>query len=141
MDIKEIKKISELMNGDCSETKCEDCEYREKEIGRPYTCRLDEEEALSEAVRIIEEQEERIAIMEEGGWHKITESIESLPKETDSVDVWVYGEDENGKSIVFRAIYSRWHFYDVSGRFIKECKITHWMYNKEPEPPKEGESG
>ena len=99
------------------------------------------ESVMKRQEEIIEEQEERISIMSEGGWHKITESTESLPKETDSVDVWVYGEDENGNPIVFRAIYSRWHFYDVSGRLVKECKITHWMYNKEPEPPKEGEPG
>lgn len=94
---------------------------------------------LKNALQCIEDMEEHIAIMSEGGWHKITESTDSLPKETESVDVWVYGENENGKPIVFRAIYLRWHFYDVSGRLIRECEITHWMYNKEPEPPKEGE--
>lgn len=114
-----------------------------KEMGDPLVRINTELAAEIEAVmerqeEIIEDQEERIAIMSEGGWHKITESTDSLPKETDSVDVWVYGEDENGNPIVFRAIYSRWHFYDVSGRLVKECKITHWMYNKEPEPPKEG---
>lgn len=97
------------------------------------------EAVMERQEEIIEELAERIAIMSEGGWHKITESTESIPKETDSVDVWVYGKDENGNPIVFRAIYSRWHFYDVSGRIVKECKITHWMYNKEPEPPKVGE--
>lgn len=118
-------------------------EFRSYVDGFVECCESDKytHELLKAVDKLIEEQEERIAIMEEGGWHKITESTDSLPKETDSVDVWVYGEDENGNPIVFRAIYSRWHFYDVSGRLVKECKITHWMYNKEPEPPKEGEPG
>ena len=118
-------------------------EFRSYVDGFVECCTSDHEthELLKAVDKLIEEQEERIAIMSEGGWHKITESTESLPKETNSVDVWAYGEDENGNPIVFRAIYSRWHFYDVSGRLVKECKITHWMYNKEPEPPKEGEPG
>lgn len=117
-------------------------EFRSYVDGFVECCESDKytHELLKAVDKLIEEQEERIAIMSEGGWHKITESTDSLPKETDSVDVWVYGEDENGNPIVFRAIYSRWHFYDVSGRLVKECKITHWMYNKEPEPPKDGEA-
>lgn len=82
MDVKEIKRILELLNGACCETNCADCEYRNKGIGRPYTCKLDEEEALSEAVRIIEEQEERIAIMSEGGWIPVEKR---LPEKKETV--------------------------------------------------------
>lgn len=129
MDIKEIKRISELMNGVCSETNCEDCEYREKEIGRPYTCRLDEGEALSEAVRIIEEQEERIAIMSEGGWH---DAEKDPPEETDCYIVRI--DFGIGQMTTMR------EYVSSEGRWLmsREEKITHWM--PFPEPPKEGEA-
>ena len=86
-----------------------------------------------------EDLEERIAIMEDDGWHKITENADSYPKESKEIDVWICCEDENGNREVFKAVYYAKHFYDCAGWLYTEnngWKITHWKYRKFPEPPK-----
>lgn len=77
---------------------------------------------------MIEDMEERIAIMSEGGWHKATE----LPKETDDYIVTII-EMERWKSVTTRN-------YRISfgwGLFSNE-KLVCWM--PFPKPPKEGEA-
>ena len=89
--------------------------------------------------QIIEDLEERVAIMEDDGWHKITENADSYPKESKEIDVWICCEDENGNREVFKAVYYVKHFYDCAGWLYTEnngWKITHWKYRKFPEPPK-----
>ena len=76
---------------------------------------------------IVEEQEERIAIMSEGGWIPISR----LPE--DESDVLLYGE---GKGIVI-AYYSDGVWYDYQHNHLRNR--THWI--PLPEPPKEGDPG
>lgn len=100
------------------------------------------EAVMERQEEIIEEQEERIAIMSEGGWHKITDSPDSLPKDSCRVDIWVCCKDESGDRKVFKAIYDTHSFYDCGGWLYTEgCgwKITHWMYRRFPELPEDGE--
>ena len=73
----------------------------------------------------IEDQEERIAIMSEGGWIPVSQ----LPK--DESDVLLYGE---GKGIVI-AYYLDGVWYDYQHNHLRNR--TNWM--PLPVPPKEGE--
>ena len=69
MDAAEIKKITNLVNGECVHKRCAECEYGVKAISRTGThlrCKIDVYDVLTEAVKIIEDLEERIAIMTEG---------------------------------------------------------------------------
>ena len=63
MDISKLKKAANLLNGECHDTRCEECEFRVKIPCKPYRCGLNEGELLNEAVRIIEDLQERIDIM------------------------------------------------------------------------------
>lgn len=82
-------------------------------------------ELLKAVDKLIEEQEERIAIMSEGGWIPVSR----LPK--DESDALLYGK---GKGIII-AYYSDGVWYDYQHNHLR--RRTHWM--QIPEPPKEGE--
>ena len=93
-------------------------------------CTSDHEvhELLTAIQKVIEDQEERIAIMSEGGWHN---AEKDSPKETDCYIVRIdYGV---GQMTTMR------EYVSSGGKWLKsiEEKITHWM--PMPKPPKEGE--
>ena len=84
-------------------------------------------EGLKDAVKCIEDQEERIAIMSEGGWH---DAKKDPPKETDCYIVRIdYGV---GQMTTMR------EYVNSEGKWLmsREEKITHWM--PLPKPPKVG---
>lgn len=84
-------------------------------------------EECQDLMKMIEDQDERIAIMTEGGWISVGER---LPE--DEYDVLLYGE---GKGIVI-AYYSEGTWYDHQHNHLRG--MTHWM--PLPEPLKEGEA-
>ncbi len=96
---------------------------------------MPESEAYTEAKKrienmekIIEDQEERIAIMSEGCWH---DAEKDSPKETDCYIVRIdYGV---GQMTTMR------EYVSSEGKWLmsREEKITHWM--PLPKPPKEGD--
>ena len=85
-------------------------------------------EECEEVLKLIEEQEERIAIMSEGGlWIPVTDR---LPQDDEDVLVWVNGTHRD------MAYRDEGVWYDEEHNHLKN--ITHWM--PLPEPPKEGEA-
>lgn len=93
---------------------------------------MQEAEAYTEAKKhlenlqkVNEDLEERIAIMEEGGWHPVSER----PKKTDDYIVRI------DCGVV--QITSMRNYIASLNKWVGEDRITHWM--PLPEPPKEGE--
>ena len=85
-------------------------------------------EECEEVLRKVDDLEERVAIMPDGGWH---DAEKDPPKETDCYIVRIdYGV---GQMTTMR------EYVSSEGKWLKsiEEKITHWM--PMPEPPKEGE--
>ena len=83
-------------------------------------------EECEEVLRTIDDQQERIAIMSEGGWHSVSER----PKKTDDYIVRI------DCGIV--QITSMRNYIASLNKWVGEDRITHWM--PLPEPPKGGES-
>lgn len=118
-------------------------EFRSYVDGFVECCTSDHEthELLKAVDKLIEEQEERIAIMAEGGWHKITLSLDSLPKESGdyivAINMPVIGN--NGKEKKTDLPQSM--FYNSQLHEFYYCGIVmkphHWM--ELPKPPKRGE--
>ena len=99
----------------------------DRETGKRQT--LVSVDTLEEIAKEVEDLEERIAIMEEGGWH---DAEKDPPKETDCYIVRIdYGV---GQMTTMR------EYLSSEGKWLmsREEKITHWM--PFPEPPKEGGS-
>lgn len=97
--------------------------------------------AVDTLSKTVEEQEERIAIMSEGGWHKITDSPDSLPKKSGEYIVAVEltfictGGKETKKRVSEQMEYDAdFHDFTQNGGVFHP---THWM--NLPKPPKEGE--
>ena len=79
-------------------------------------------EECEEVLRKVDDLEERVAIMSEGGWHPVSES----PKETDDYIVRIdCGAVQVTSMRYYIASLNKWGGED---------KITHWM--PLPEPPK-----
>ena len=118
-------------------------EFRSYVDGFVECCTSDHEthELLKAVDKLIEEQEERIAIMSEGGWHKITESAKSLPKKSGeyivAVEMAIIGNGGKEK----RKMVSEKMDYDVDSREFTLTGSTfhpkHWM--NMPKLPKEGD--
>ena len=105
-------------------------EFNEYVDGFVECCTSDKliHDLLKAVARLIEDQEERIAIMSEGGWHKATE----LPKKTGDYIVTII-EMERWQSVTIRC-YSLSSGWGLSSNE----KLVCWM--PFPEPPKEGEA-
>ena len=91
---------------------------------------------LKAVARLIEDQEERIAIMSEGGlWIPVKER---LPEENISPITHDYTEvvcyTTFGDVRVYK--FGEGHFFKGPG--VMDHLVTHWQYL--PEPPKEGEA-
>ena len=96
---------------------------------------------LESVLDVIEEQEERIAIMSEGGWISVEER---LPKSmANKVLVWLEHDD-----LIGQIAYGHYEKYDGEETWYdlehlepfsdRGYRVTHWM--ESPEPPKEGEA-
>ena len=118
-------------------------EFRSYVDGFVECCESDKytHELLKAVDKLIEEQEERIAIMSEGGWHKITESTNNLPKKSGeyivAVEMAIIGNGGKEK----REMVSEKMDYDADSREFtltgSTFHPTHWM--NLPKPPKRGE--
>ena len=103
-------------------------------------CTSDHEvhELLNAVQKVIEEQEERIAIMSEGGWISVSKR---LPKKTGFYIVSINKRviDDHGEHLELKST-EMW-FDGEQKVFTEHCVVfnpTHWM--PLPEPPKGEES-
>ena len=95
------------------------------------------EAVMERQEEIIEEQQERIAIMAEGGWHKVSD-YDKFPNEDCDVNVWVCCKDGNGKCNIYSAVFFCGQFFDEGGWQI--LNVTHWQRREAPTLPKEVET-
>ena len=117
----------------CKNALCESCPYDYSKRPNDHYC--DSGKMSDDAIKVIEylekkveDQQERIAIMSEGGWH---DAEKDPPKETDCYIVRIdYGIGQMTTMREYISSESKW-------LMSREEKITHWM--PMPEPPKEGE--
>ena len=96
--------------------------------------------------KIIEDQEERIAIMSEGGWHKTAEEKPKLKTDFPFESITVICADKDSKHE--RAYPLQWCRRKVRGKIVYRWEYMYdnicynepyyWQYL--PEPPKEGEA-
>ena len=84
--------------------------------------------------KIIEEQEERIAIMSKSVWHP----KDKPPKSDVSIDVWLVLNTSEEHNLVVLGCYWNGKYRNIRGHDISGW-VTHWMEYCVPEPPKEGE--
>lgn len=101
---------------------CHECPYWDEDC---------DDEFHKDILEVIEGLEERIAIMQEGGWRKVEDG---LPDEY--LDVWVYTTSMKVKS--GSRVNSYWYLNGLISE-IDDNYVTHWQYKHNPDPPKEGE--
>ena len=104
------------------------------------------EKLIDTQERIIEEQEERIAIMSEGGWHKTAEEKPKLKTDFPFESITVICADKDNK--YERTYPLKWCRRKVRGKIVYRWEYMYdnicysepdyWQYF--PEPPKEGET-
>ena len=117
-------------------------EFRSYVDGFVECCTSDHEthELLKAVDKLIEEQEERIAIMEEGGWH--FSGTPELPGDALYVYVIVWTGYGRTYPLVYckRNVRGKYVFrYEwINGDIYRGGEITAWKYF--PEPPKDGEA-
>lgn len=93
-------------------------------------------EWVKDAIKAIEDLEERIAIMSEGGWISVKDK---LPDQR--IGVLVYCPEYNN---VFAGELNdylkkgQWYFFDDEIKHPIKDEVTHWM--PMPKPPEVGES-
>ena len=99
-------------------------------------CTSDHEvhELLKAVQKVIEGQEERIAIMSESAWHP----KDKPPKCDVAVDVWLVLNTVEEHNLVVLGCYWNGKYRNIRGHDITGW-VTHWMEYKTPEPPKDGE--
>ena len=103
-------------------------------------------ELLKAVAYLIEDQEERIAIMSEGGWHKTAEEKPKLKTDFPFESITVICADKDSKHE--RAYPLQWCRRKVRGKIVYRWEYMYdnicynepyyWQYL--PEPPKEGEA-
>ena len=94
--------------------------------------------------RIIEEQEERIAIMSEDGWVSVDDHLPDKGKPC--FITYYYQNPYAGEGYAvyqgFVGLSEDGEWVDTDGDEISPylVDVTHWQYANIPEPPKEGET-
>ena len=90
-------------------------------------------ELLKAVAYLIEDQEERIAIMSENGWVSVKDAMPD-----DYRDAWVWTR----RHLVDAGCHYQdyWSLNSETTLIAdKENLVTHWQYKRVPEPPKEGD--
>ena len=92
------------------------------------------EAKIDELEKKVEDQEERIAIMTEGGWISVKDA---MPDDYRGVWVWT-----KGHLIDFGCHQNDYWLLQSfpSPENDRNGFVTHWQYKMIPEPPKEGEA-
>ena len=111
-------------------------EFNEYVDGFIECCTSDEQthELLKSVAKLIEDQEERIAIMSEGGWVSVNDAMPD-----DYREVWVYTK---GHIVDFGCHQNDYWLLNSfpSPENNRNVFVTHWQYKMIPKPPKEGET-